>query len=415
MGMGNWAKGQFAWLVAALSMASCGSNESATTNATGVTATDASQGQTVMFGAYIGTSPGDAQGLQALIEINKRRHPQDLINYEPINPQSVFDDLAGFTAAGTEPDTFTHHAFQLPMLLAIKGADFLYPLNDFFASPTEADALSKVYPELLADATIDGKILGLPAGIANWNSIMYNRRVFETYHVKPPTTLDEFRTACQTLKAGNVTPFGVQPSWLILLNDLMPAVLGLDAYVAFMKGGTADEATVRKVVDVFAEMVDYGQLLPGDPTGALMNGQVAMLLGPDYWQGTVQQLGWTPSVDYSVFFAPGNAGLFTYTMELLSVRNGTPNLQGALNWVDTTASLEGQTTFHGFMNSTPTRKDVDLSVFSAEKRVVIEGMKSATHRLSLQMAVGWDGAITALAQSTPHDKEPLVQAMLSAH
>lgn len=377
--------------------------------------TEPSQGQTIQFGSFIGGVSGGGSALQAILRVHLSRHPEDRVTYADIFYLDVPGDIAKRIVAGNPPDVFTQHATQMGAFLETNGPGSLYPLNDFLALPSEADILPNMYPEYVADATIDGKIFGVPQTVNCMNVFVYNKAVFAAHQLNPPTTIDEFRTVCQTLKAAGVAPFAVF-GLTYLLQDLAAAVMGIDAFSSFMKGGTPDETRLSDTIDLFAEVMDnyFDPNLSGfvNAIPAFMNG-AAMYISGDWAEGSLVELGWTPGVDFSTNFAPGTQGLFTYALDVISVLGSTPNLRGALNFVDTVASLEGQTEYQKFGRQVPPRTDVDPNLFSSERRVVIEGMRQAKRRLPVNPSLIWESAIGVFLNSTPHDKEFLRQAMLT--
>ncbi|MFC1642641.1 ABC transporter substrate-binding protein, partial [Myxococcota bacterium] len=341
-----------------------------------------------------------------MLNVNQSRHPEDTVTYTEIQYLNIPGDIAQRIAAGNPPDVIMHHAPELPTFLEKNGPNSLLALNDFLTSPSEADILPNLYPELVADATIDGQIYGLPHSVICMNSWVYNKAVFAAHHLHPPTTLDEFRAVCQTLKAAGVNPialFGLT----YLLQDLAAAVMGIDAYASFMTGGAPDERLLGKAIDLFAEVMDnyvdltlggFSNSLPG-----LVSGQSAMYVSGDWAEGALEDLGWTPGVDFNIIFAPGTQGLFMYTLEVLSVLSGTSHLQGALNFIDSAASLEGQTGFNEYGKAVPARRDVDASQLGSQRRFMVEGMTQAKRRLSVSPSLIWEGAIGSFLSSTPHD------------
>ncbi|MFC1641681.1 ABC transporter substrate-binding protein [Myxococcota bacterium] len=404
-----------AWLAVALGAASCGSGES--TGSTTEDITKDSQGQTIHYASYIGQEPGHAHALQSILSVYQSRHPEDRVTYTEINPATVPADIAGLIAAGTPPDVFEMPAPLIPFFLAANGPSSLHPLNDFLASPSQADIGLNLYPEFVANTTINGQIYGLPSAVVCTNVVYYNKRVFADNHLNPPTTIAEFRTVCDKLKAAGVNPIGLFGA-SFLLQDLMAAVMGIDAYHSYMTGGEPDERLLRNAIDLFEEVVDnyvdpsalQAMLVsPMDQVTAFMAGRNAMYFSADWTSQTLEELGWTSGIDFGIAFAPENEGLFGYSLQALSILATTPNLQGALNFLDSVLSLETQSQ----LPMTHPRMDVDTSVFNSEKRAIMQGLIQAKHRVPINLALRWEAPIFAFVQSTPHNKEALLQVLLS--
>ncbi|MFC1642999.1 ABC transporter substrate-binding protein [Myxococcota bacterium] len=327
--------------------------------------------------------------------------------------------LAERIAAGDTPDLYEQSSWSVPSFIEKNGADSLYPLNDFLAS--RPNATSNLNPELLAELTIDGKIYGVPAGfVARVNALYYNKHIFKAHQLNPPTTLDEFRTVCQKPKAAGVSPLpgGHAGS---LLEAVLPPAMGHDAYYNFRANRVPDEEGLRKGIDLFLEMVDdyLGPRLQEtafEPheMDAFMDGRTGMFLSGEWTKPMLQQLGWTPGVDFGVIPAPGNAGLFTYNADVFTVPAGAPHLEAALDFLDTVVSLDGQRAF-AEGDVTPVRSDVLLGEPDPVRQSLIEDWRNAEYRLTAGATV-YTGvpmeAIDAFIQSTPRDKEAFLQLML---
>ncbi|MGC4067763.1 MAG: ABC transporter substrate-binding protein [Polyangiaceae bacterium] len=61
-------------------------------------------------------------------------------------------------------------------------------------------------PDVIDDVTIDGKVYGMPVNIHRENTLLYNKQIFDDNGLEPPTTVEEFLTVCDKLKAAGVTP-----------------------------------------------------------------------------------------------------------------------------------------------------------------------------------------------------------------
>jgi len=304
----------------------------------------------------------------------------------------------------------------MPAFLQTHGSNSVYPLNDFLASPSQADVAANLYPFFVEEAKIDGKIYGMPIGALCANAFFYNRTIFAANNLNPPNTIAELRTVCQTLKAAGIMPIQVS-GWAILLQDLIAAVMGSEAFYSYMKGGTPDQTLLRNAIDLLAEMADnnYVDISAGPtaidlPLGAFMSGQSGMLVAVEWVEGAFIQLGWTPGVDYGIRFAPENSGLFVYTVQELAIMSDTPNLQAALDLTATAVSAEIQNR----LTITQSRKYADKNSLNPERRLLVEGMEQAKYRLSTNVVSAWETSVYAFVQSTPRDKEALLQVLLSA-
>ncbi|MFC1643031.1 ABC transporter substrate-binding protein [Myxococcota bacterium] len=406
MRIGSFAR-RISWGAFALSAIGCGSSDS--TRSTTQTVDRTSEGETIEFFSAL-NQPGDVEALQALVDVHQRRHPGDQV----INTAVSFMELSLLDeriAAGNPPDVFMTVSHVLPTYLP------LYPLDEFLASESQAGVEENTYSELLAETTIDGKICALPWGVTRNNALFYNKHVFREHKLSPPTTISELLTVCQTLNAAGVTPAGAT-SLAFAFPSLLAGAMGTEAFYSFETGGVPDETELGNAIDVVAEVLescfDPHTLLEPDmsdyeETSALMSGETAMFFNGDWTSGALQQLGWTPGIDYGILAAPGTEGLFVYMSMVLAIPAGAPHIQGALNFLDSVGSVEGHIAFDTLKDGTAARKDMDLSVFDSERRGVIEDMIEAEYRVASTR--DWDTLAYGFMQSKPHDKEALLQAL----
>ncbi len=420
MRVSKWVSGGV-WAVV-IGAVACGSSDSSTTTPSAVVG-ETTQGQTVDMLTYW-VIPGQAQGVQALIDLHKSKHPNDRI-LNDARPSVNWDALlAERIAAGQTPDLFVQTAFDVAGFLQKHGADALLPLDDFLALPAETAVLANLAPEVIAKVTVNGKIYGLPTGnVTRANALFYNTRVFAANQLKPPTTIDEFRTVCQRFKAAGVNC--ITATYMTLLfEDLLAGSMGIDAYDAYRRGGPPDEAELRKGIDLFAEVVDTyldpAALRPVDGTQdaevkAFMEGKAAMYTIGDWTKVIMQELGWTPDVDFGIMAAPGNAGLFVYAADVFTIPAGASHREGALSFLATLSTLEGQAALIGH-NATPVRNDlhIEAQADSAQQGIIAD-WRQAKRRLAANTSFAWEGPLQGFAHSTPHDKEALLQVLLTVY
>ncbi|MDR1868297.1 MAG: extracellular solute-binding protein [Treponema sp.] len=68
---------------------------------------------------------------------------------------------------------------------------------------------NKLLDAAVTQATVDGKIYGVPVENVSIEGVFYNKDLFARYNIKIPTTIAELEAACDTLKANGVTPFSL--------------------------------------------------------------------------------------------------------------------------------------------------------------------------------------------------------------
>jgi raffinose/stachyose/melibiose transport system substrate-binding protein len=72
-----------------------------------------------------------------------------------------------------------------------------------------ADLRERIFPSVLAGATIDGEIYGTPYNGVQPVVIYYNKDVFAQAGVEVPATWDELLDSVATFKSAGVTPFSI--------------------------------------------------------------------------------------------------------------------------------------------------------------------------------------------------------------
>ncbi|MFC1641629.1 ABC transporter substrate-binding protein [Myxococcota bacterium] len=434
----SWIMG----LAIALNAASCDSDESNQSNTAALAETGPGQtidsdesnqsntaalaetgpGQTIDLLTYW-VSPGQAERVQRLIDLHRSTYPDDEIINDARASTNWDALLAERIAAGNTPNLYVQQSADVAGFLQKNGADSLQSLDDFLALPSQATVVLNLASELVAELTVDGKMYGLPAGwVSRANALFYNKHVFRANQLNPPTTVDEFLTVCQKFKA--VGQSCVTTTFMTLLFEgLLAGVMGIDAYDSYRRGGSPDETALRKGIDVFAEVIDNyldpAAFRPVDGTldaevEALMSGQAAMYTIVDVVKSSLQQLGWTAGVDFGVTAAPGNAGLFVYAADVFTIPTGASHLEGALGFLATSTSTEGQLALLG-TDSTPARMDIELAQPDSEEQGIITDWRQAQHRLAANTKFVWEGPLQAFVHSTPHDKEALLQVLLTVY
>jgi glucose/mannose transport system substrate-binding protein len=389
----------------------CGDGGSMTTGMGGMGGT--SETTIELFSWWV--APGEAEALQALIDLNRTQHPNERIfNAGAVSGMDARALLAQRLADNNPPDLFQQNAHDLrTFLTANPGA--LAPLDDFF---TAQGLNAAMLGEILADVTVDGHIYSMPVNIHRENTLFYNKQIFAAHNLQPPTTLAELMQVCATLKAAGVTPIATaDQGWIlrIMFNTLAMGSMGADAFHAYMTGGPRDDAALSAAIDVFANvMANYVNASASNPNfgwteaaGEVAAGRAAMFLHGDWAKGNYVQLGWTPGVDFGVIGAPGAADMFWYGVDLFSLPAGAPHAAQARDFLTTVGSIAGQVAFNKLKGSSPIRTDVPLAQLDPEGRVTLMDLMNARYRMLVVNHDAWDTAMLAFAQNG--DKAALFQ------
>lgn len=398
-------------VVGALGAVGCGDGGSMTTGMGGMGGT--TETTIELFSWWI--APGEAEALQALIDLNRTQHPNERIfNAGAVSGMDARALLAQRLADNNPPDLFQQNAHDLRTFLAANpGA--LAPLDDFF---TTQGLNAAMLGEILSNVTVDGHIYSMPVNIHRENTLFYNKQIFAAHNLQPPTTLAELMQVCATLKAAGVTPIATaHQGWIlrIMFNTLAMGSMGADAFHAYMTGGPRNDAALSAAIDVFANVLgnyvnasasnaNFGWT---EAAGEVAAGRAAMFLHGDWAKGNYVQLGWAPGIDFGVIGAPGAADMFWYGVDLFSLPAGAPHAAQARDFLATVGSTAGQVAFNKLKGSSPIRTDVPLSQLDPEGRATLMDLMNARYRMLVVNHDAWDTAMLAFAQNG--DKTALFQ------
>src|SRR5690606_13698285 len=126
------------------------------------------------------------------------------------------------------------------------------------------------------------------------NALHYNKRIFADLELEPPTTLDEFLDACETIRAAGIVPLATShQGWIqrILFNALASASMGPEAYKAFFTGeAELDEPALREATALYDRVLtDYVNDSASNPNlgwtqaaDLVLDGEAAMFIHGDW-------------------------------------------------------------------------------------------------------------------------------------
>jgi multiple sugar transport system substrate-binding protein len=253
----------------------------------------------------------EAAALKAAASEWNTQHPDEKVSlqFNGGNDGALQKTVAGFTA-GNFPDIayeYGSSATQLvrqPQLvdLTAKMHDPSVRWNDFYPSERQA-------------ATVDGKVIGVPALVDNL-SLVYNKKLFDNAHVAPPTnswTWDDFRTAARKLTNASTHTYG----WAYV-NDGSEDTVWRYLAMLWQAGGSlltpdntqpafdtaAGKAALQQLYDMAVTdksvYLDSGN---GNYLNLFNSGKIAML-----WTGPWDLSSINSDVSYGVTYLPGYQG-----------------------------------------------------------------------------------------------------------
>ena len=365
------------------------------------------------------TAPGEIEALQSLFDLYKERNAgAQIFNAAEQSGTMAKEVLTQRLVDNDPPDLFQENANDLRRRVEVDAAKYA-PITSLFEENGWMDHFT---PEVLADVTVDGEIYGLPVNLHRENALFYNKQIFADNNLEPPTTLEEFWQVCDALKGAGVTPVATSyQGWIlrIMFNSLAMGAMGREAYQAYFTGeAAADDASLDAALAAFERVLnDYTNDNAGDAdfgwteaAQAMFDGDAAMFFHGDWAKGYVQQLGWTPGVDFGEVGAPGASDVFLYGTDTFAMPVGGPNPEGAAHFLATVASPEGQVAFNAIKGSSPVRLDVEQSDLDPVAAGTLQDLADAALRMPVPLWLdvndvtngetdNWD---TAFNQYTEH-------------
>jgi glucose/mannose transport system substrate-binding protein len=330
--------------------------------------------------------------------------------------------LAARLAQNTPPDTFQAHA----------GAELIDYIDAGQIEDLSADydtwGLKQAFPAgLINNLTVEGKIYSVPANIHRANVVWSNKKVVADAGVTAaPTTLDEFFTALDKIKAkGIATPLALGKDWtqLMLFESVLISDLGAEKFTGLWNGSTPwDGPEVTKAIDDFKRLLTYTNtdrdaLDWTDAEKLIMEGKAAYQLMGDWEQADLEAKGFK---DYGYFTFPGNGTTFQWLADSFVLPKGAKNVDGTKCWLKTVGSAEGQKAFNTVKGSIPARTDAVPTDYPEYHQAAMADWKSATQVPSCAHGAacsqGWQGAANSAmgAFSSNQDAAALQKALAAA-
>lgn len=327
----------------------------------------APSGKVEMFSWW--TAGGEADGLNAMYEIYKKKYPGvEIINATVAggagtNAKAV---LSTRLTGGDPPDSFQLHAGL--EVEKYEPEKYLQALNDLYAS----EGWDKVFPaDLITLLKYKDSFWGVPVNIHRSNVMWYNKKVFTDNNLTPPATWDEFFTVSEALRAKGIVPLviGTKEGWEAghTFETILAGVLGADGYNGLWTGATPwTDAKVTQALEAFKKVMtyantDYSALTWSDAAQYLVDGKGAMHIMGDWTDGwftskNYKDYGWAP--------VPNTKGIFVALSDSFAAAKGAKNQENLMNWLKVSGSKEGQEAFNPKKGSICARTDCDPALFN---------------------------------------------------
>lgn len=293
------------------------------------------------------------------------------------------------------------------------GLGFLTNLDDV----AKQGGWDDVVPPMVTDIMkFNNGYVAVPVNVHRVNWLWANPVAFEKAGAKVPTTLEEFFTAGDKLKAAGIIPLahGGQP-WqdATVFEAVALDVLGSEDYKKAFVDLDMDVLSGDKMVQVFTQfkkMRDYIDAnSPGRDwnvaTSMVINGEAAMQIMGDWAKGEFSAAGKVAGKDYVCVPAPGTAGQFTHNVdsfaffELSDEKSRTAQKALAATILDP----KFQEVFNLNKGSIPVRLDMDMSKFDSCALDSMADFKSTAKTGDLVPSMAHGMATTSYAQGAIFD------------
>lgn len=337
------------------------------------------------------TAGGEADGLKALMNTFSDKYPDIKVENAAVaggagtNAKAV---LATRMSGGNPPSTFQVHGGAELMTWVDSGK--MQPLDDLY----KKEGWNDTFPQDLIDmVSKDGKPYAVPVDIHRGNTLYFNKKIFDKYNLKAPTTFDEFFQVADKLKAQGVTPLalGDKNIWpaTMLFENILLAELGPDKYDKLWTGEVKfDDPQVKKSAEIFKKMLgyinkDHSSRAWQDASQLVVDGKAAMNVMGDWATGYYKSKGLKAKEDWGWSVTPGTKGDFMVVVDTFGMPKGVKNPEDVKKFLGVLGSAEGQVAFNTKKGSIPARTDADKSKFDVYGQQTMEDFKNATLTPSL--------------------------------
>jgi len=239
------------------------------------------------------------------------QHPQYMLKAIGFEHESFKVGIRAMLDSGHPPDIFSYWAGARLQSLAAAGQ--LAPLDAVW----QQAKLGDVFPGPLADAcTVDGRKYGLPL-TQHLVGFFYNRKIFASLGLSPPTTWEEFTTVCARIKAAGIAPLalGARERWpaQFWFDYLLLRTAGPEYRQKLMAGEASyTDPEVTRAFTLWQSLLDQGYFLPApkaydwsEAAKQVYHDEAAMTLMGTWIIGLLDgQLGWRQEEDFDFFVFP---------------------------------------------------------------------------------------------------------------
>lgn len=356
----------------------------------------AAKGQ--LLGGNWWTSGGELAAINAVYDLYAKAYPDvTIVNAGVAGGGGVNFKGANLTKLqGGDPyDVFQLHAGK--EVVQYDPEKYLAPVDQIIEEG-EGAVVPASLKELLK---YNGKMWTVPMNIHRANVLWVNKKVFADAGLTPPTTMDEFFTAAEALKAKGIVPLAMggaegfeQPqTFEVVLVSTVGGQGMNDLWSGKLKWS---DPKVTEALNTYKKMLTYtnedrAALAWSDAIKLVIDGKAAMSIMGDWSDGEFIKAGVGDDA-YAGIPAPGNKGSFMLVSDGFALPAQAPNKENAVNFLKLITTKEAQEAFNIKKGSICARTDCDYSAFdaylksSAKDFAVDIIVPSATHGSAIEPA-----------------------------
>jgi glucose/mannose transport system substrate-binding protein len=350
------------------------------------------QAQLAVFSWW--TGGGEAHGLQKLIKIWNRQHPEAKFKNETVaggagsNAKAVLQQRL---QAGKPPDSFQGHAGA--ELLGYIKAGQVEPVDSVYAQY----GLRKVFPAgLIKQITYKGHIYSVPVNIHRANILWFTPATLRKAGVGPvPKTWAGFITALKKCESAGLVPLALGEAWTQkhLLETVMISTIGPARWAALWKKGANWNAPgVRLALNRYKAVLEYtntdaASLTWQEASKLVADGKACFNIMGDWADGYFRiDLKKKPVTGYYWAAVPGSNGVYVWLSDSFTLPKNAPNRTAAIQWLGFLGSKLAQDTFNPVKGSIPARKDANAKLYDTYLKWALKQWK--TNRLAGSLTHG---------------------------
>jgi glucose/mannose transport system substrate-binding protein len=330
------------------------------------------------------TGGGEAHGLDALIKIWNKAHPNMHVKNSAVaggagtNAKAV---LAQRLAAKKPPDSFQGHAgAELQDYIKagqLEPIDFIY----------KKYGLGKVFPaQLINQIRYKKKLYSVPVNIHRANILWYSPSALKKAGITgAPKSWGEFISDLKKAKASGLIPLALGEQWTQkhLMETVMIGTLGPKGWAAlWRKGANWNSPKVTAALNRFKDVLSYtnsdaASLTWQDASKLVADGKAAFNIMGDWADGYFRvDLKKKAGSGYGWAAVPGTTNVYDWLSDSFTLPKGAPHRAAAVQWLGFLGSRKAQDTFNPLKGSIPARKDANARLYPTYLKYALSQWKS---------------------------------------